>query len=293
MTKCTTRNLHLPVALSALACLCWFLLACGEEEPEASDAPDYQATIAAALANAAESAPTIASTATAEPTPAPTPTEIPPRPTATAAPMPTPATPAASDTEPLAPLTMEDPNAFLAGLSDAERQCVSTAIPSGRLAAALQSPESVDAAEISALLGCLEHDTVLRLFLTQVLTATGPLSPDSSACLRRSYADTDLHGLMADPPVAGEPGSPDESEAVAFMVAFVVSLSCLSEDEFQAAAPAMDMAPEEYENFQCVLERVGGQDALTALLTPAAEFPAALFEAALECQVQMAGPPPG
>ena len=289
MTKCTTRTLHLPIALSALACLCWFTLACGGDEPEVSDAPDYEATIAAALAKAAESAPTIEPTATAEPTP----TEIPPSPTATTAPTATPETPAVSDTEPLAPLAMEDANTFLAGLSDAERQCVSTAIPPERLAAALQSPESVDAAESSALLGCLEHDTVLRLFLTQVLTATGPLGPDSSACLRRSYADTDLHAIMADPPVAGEPGSPDESEAVAFMVSFVVSLSCLSEEEFQVAAPAMGMAPEEYENFQCVLERVGGQDALTALLTPAAEFPAALFEAALECQVQMAGPPPG
>ena len=188
---------------------------------------------------------------------------------------------------------MDDANAFLAGLSDAERQCVSSAVPPERLAAALQSPESVDEAESSALLSCLEHDTALRLFLTQVLTATGPLRPDSSACLRRSYADTDLRALMADPPTDAEPGSPEESEAISFMVAFVVSLSCLSEDEFQVAAPAMGMAPEEYENFQCVLERVGGQDALTTLLTPAAEFPVALFAAAAERQLQMAGPPPG
>ena len=289
MTKCAPRNFHLTAALFVLAGLCWFLLACGEEEPEISDAPDYTATVAASLAKTSESAPTIEPTETAEPTPAPTPTEIPASLTATAAPM---APPAASDAEPLAPLSMEDPNAFLAGLSDAERQCVSTALPPERLAAALQAPESVDAAESSALLGCLEHDTALRLFLTQVLTATGPLSPDSSACLRRSYADTDLHALMADPPADAEPGSPDEAEAVAVMVAFMVSLSCLTEDEFQAAAPAMGMAPEEYENFQCVLERVGGQDALTALLTPAAEFPVALFQAAAGCQLQMAGPPP-
>ena len=290
MTKCAPRNFHLTAALFVLAGLCWFLLACGEEEPEVSDTPDYEATIAAALTKVGESAPTIEPTDTAEPTP----TEIPPSLTATTAPpVATPATLATSNMEPLAPLSMEDPNAFLTALSDAERQCISTALPPERLAAALQAPESVDAAESSALLGCLKHDTALRLFLTQVLTATGPLSPDSSACLRRSYADTDLHALMADPPADAEPGSPDEAEAVAVMVAFVVSLSCLTEDEFQAAAPAMGMAPEEYENFQCVLERVGGQDALTALLTPAAEFPVALFQAAAGCQLQMAGPPPG
>lgn len=290
MTKCAPRNFHLTAALFVLVGLCWFAVACGSDEPEDSGAPDYEATVAAALAKAGESAPTMQPTATPDPTPQPTPTEIPPSTTATAAPA---ATPAAGDAEPLAPLSMEDPNALLAGLSDAERQCVTTAIPPERLAASLQSPESVDAADSSALLGCLEHDIALRLFLTQVLTATGPLRPDSSACLRRSYADTDLHAMMADPPADAQPGSPEEAEAVAFMVAFVVSLSCLSEDEFQVAAPAMGMAPEEYENFQCVLEKVGGQDALTALLTPAAEFPAALFGAAAECQLQMAGPPPG
>ena len=77
------------------------------------------------------------------------------------------------------------------------------------------------------------------------------------------------------------------------MVTFMVSLSCLSEEESQVAAPAMGIAPGEYEIIQCVLDTLGGQDALTALLTPDAESPAALFEAAFSCQLQMGGPPPG
>ncbi len=293
MTKSISGVLYRAPALCGLACLCWFVLACGGDEPEVADAPDYEATVAAALAKAGESDPTIQSTTTPDPTPGPTPTEIPlsPTPTALSAVPPPPAV--AGEMEPLAPLAMDDANAFLVGVSESERSCLSGTTAPGRLAALLRSPEMADEADRSALLGCLEHDTALRLFLTQVLTATGPLRPESSACLRRSYADTDLHALMANPPTDAEPGSPDESEATAVMVAFVVSLSCLTEDEFQAAAPAMGMAPEEYDNFQCALEKVGGQDTMTTLLTPAAEFPTALLEAALECQVQLSGPPPG
>ena len=201
--------------------------------------------------------------------------------------------PIAGDAEPLAPLPIDDPNAFLADMSEAELACLSGAISPDRLAALLQNPELADEAERSALLGCLEHDTRLRLLLTPVLSATGPLSPESSACLRDSYADTDLQALMSNVMSPSDPGTPGETAQVAGMVTFMVSLSCLSEEEFQVAAPAMGIAPGEYEGFQCVLERVGGQDAMTALLTPAAEFPAALFEAAMECQLQLGGPPPG
>lgn len=293
MTKRTTRNLHLPIALSVLACLCWLAVACGGDEPQVTDAPDYEATVAAAVAKANVSAPTIEPTATAEPTPAPAPTEISPTPTAPTSPVATQEAPTASGAEPLAPLAMNDATAFLADVSESERNCLAGAIPPERLGVALQAPEQVDEAERAAILGCLEHESSLRLLLTPVLTATGPLSPESSECLRRSYADTDLRALMTDLTAASDPGSPGESAQVAGMVTFVVSLSCLSEQEFQVAAPAMGIAPGERENFQCVLEKVGGQDALTVLLTPAAEFPAALFEAIVECQLQLGGPPPG
>lgn len=278
-------------ALFALVCLCWFALACGGDEPEASDAPNYEATVAAALEKAGASAPTIEPTATTEPTPAPTPPEVPPSPTVSSAVPPPPAVD--SDREPLAPLAMGDANAFIAGISETERSCLAGAIAPEILRALLQSPEIADEADRSAVLGCLEHDTHLRLMLTPVLSATGPLSPQSSECLRSSYAETDLQALLSTVALPSDPGSAGESAEVAVMVGFVVSLSCLSEEEFQMAAPAMGIAPGEYEGFKCVLEKVGGQDAMTALLTPAGELPVALFEAAGEFQLQMAGPPPG
>ena len=291
MTKSTKETLCRVIAVSSLACLCWFVLACGAEEPEVSDAPDYEATVAAALTKVSASQQPNEPTATVGPTAIPT--AIPPTPTPTVAAAATPDAPVTTDEEPLAPLTMDDVDVFLSDVSEAERRCLSGALPPERLAAVLQSPELADEEDRSALLGCLEHDTLLRLLLTPVLSATGPISGESSACLRSSYADKDVQALLASLTNDSEPGSAPESAQVAGMVTFMVSLSCLSEEEFQVAAPAMGIAPGEYENFQCVLDTLGGQDALTVLLTPAAEFPAALFEAAFSCQLQMGGPPPG
>ena len=289
MTRSTNATLYRIGAVCALTCLFWFVLACGQDEPQVPDEPDYEATIAAALAKVTVAAPTSEPTATAEPTPTPEP----PTPAPTTAPTGTPQASTTGDADPLAPLAMDDPAAFLADLSEGERSCLAGVIAPERLAAALQDPDLVDEAERAALLGCLEHETTLRLLLTPVLSATGPLSSETSACLRGNYADTDLRALMATLTAASDPGSPGESAQVAGMVTFMVSLSCLSEEEFQVAAPAMGIAPGERENFQCVLEQVGGPDALTVLLTPAAEFPAALFEAIGQCQLQLGGPPPG
>ena len=171
--------------------------------------------------------------------------------------------------------------------------CLSDNIPSDRMAMLATTPELATEAEREAFLGCLEHNTGLRLLLTPVLNATGPLSVESSACMRSSYADTDLAALMSN--VVADPGAGPEAEAAMAqgMVMFFVSLSCLNEEEFQTASVAMGLAPGERENFLCVLDQVGGQDALAALLIPSAEFPAELFQAAFGCQFQMGGPPPG
>ena len=195
MTKSIKETLCRVIAVSSLACLCWFVLACGSEEPEVSDAPDYEATVAAALTKVSASQQPNEPTATVEPTE--TPTAVPPTPTPTVAATATPEAPVTTGAEPLAPLAMDDVDAFLSEVSEAEQSCLSGALPPERLAAVLQSPELADEEEPSALLGCLEHDTLLRLLLTPVLSATGPISSESSACLRSSYADKDMHTLLA------------------------------------------------------------------------------------------------
>ena len=182
-------------------------------------------------------------------------------------------------------------------MSETERTCLSEEVSPDQLTALASSPELVTPELVTdeerlALIGCLEDDTMLRLFLTPVLTATGPLSVESSACLRSGLADTDVGALML--ATTGEPGANPNAEAAmaAAMVSSMVSLSCLNEAEFQTAGPTMGIDPEEYGKFQCVLQEVGGPEKMAELMQPDPGFPAALFEAAFDCQAQISGTPP-
>ena len=303
MNAIVKHALRSGLVLALFVCLAWSVIACGNGDDQRTE-PNQDATTVAATVEAVLDAIATAEAAEASAaTPAPTPQ---PSPMLVTAPIVAPtqaptqeAGGAGTDggapmsAEPLAPLAAENADALLADVSSSESMCLSDNIPSDRLAVLATTPELATEAEREAFIGCLEHDTRLRLLLTPVLNATGPLSVESSACMRRSYADTDLAALMSS--VAADAGTGPEAEAAMAqgMVTFFVSLSCLNEEEFQTASVAMGLAPGERENFLCVLDQVGGQDALAALLIPSAEFPAELFQAAFGCQFQMGGPPPG
>ena len=299
MNAIVKRALRNGLILALFVCLAWSVIACGNDDDQRPEPNQDRTTVAAAVKT------TLEARATAEAEEAPTAPTVPtpqPSPMLVTAPIVSPTQEvggAGTDggdpgsTEPLTPLATEDADAFLADVSDSESMCLSDHIPPDRMAMLATTPELATESEREAFLGCLEHDTRLRLLLTPVLNATGPLSVESSACMHSSYADTDLAALMSS--VATDPVTGPEAEAamVQGMVTFFVSLSCLNEEEFQAASVAMGLAPGERENFLCVLDQVGGQDALAALLIPSAEFPAELFQAAFGCQFQMGGPPPG
>ena len=303
MNAIVKHALRSGLVLALFVCLAWSVIACGNGDDQRTepnqDATTVAATVEAVLDAIATAEAAEASAATPVPTPQPSPmlvtapivapTQAPTQEAGGAgtdggAPM---------SAEPLAPLAAENADALLADVSSSESMCLSDNIPSDRLAVLATTPELATEAEREAFIGCLEHDTRLRLLLTPVLNATGPLSVESSACMHSSYANTDLAALMSS--VAADAGTGPEAEAAMAqgMVTFFVSLSCLNEEEFQTASVAMGLAPGERENFLCVLDQVGGQDALAALLIPSAEFPAELFQAAFGCQFQMGGSPPG
>ena len=292
MNSIVKRALRNGLILALLVCLAWSVIACGNGDDQRPE-PNQDATIVAATVEAVLNA---IATAKAEEAPTTTPVPTPqPSPTPTAAPIVAPTQAPTQEVEGagIDGLDATDADAFLFDVSDAERMCLSDNIPSDGIALLTTTPELATEAELEAFLGCLEHDARLRLLLTPALNATGPLSVESSACMRSSYAETDLAALMTS--VTADPGIGLEAEAAMAqgMVTFFVSLSCLNEEEFQAVSVAMGLAPGERENFLCVLEQVGGQAALAALLIPSNEFPAELFQAAFGCQFQMGGPPPG
>ena len=235
------------------------------------------------------SAPTPTSTPTPEPTPtlAPTP-ELEPTPIATSAPSATPtpsATPqadeggdkAAARSKALSPLDATGFQAFISEVSDAERTCLLDSMDPNVIVMLVQVPDLASDSERGALIRCLEHETLLRLFLTPVLDETGPLSPESSACIRGGFADVDLAALMT------AAGSGSDEDAQAAMAGFFATLSCLDHGEFQAAGPALGMGPEDREGFECVLEALGGPEGLAALMGPDAGPPVELLRAAIGC----------
>ena len=69
----------------------------------------------------------------------------------------------------LSALDITDSRAFLSGVSDAEQACLSGEIDPGRLMLLVGTPELTKEEERAILIGCLEHETLLRLVLTPVL----------------------------------------------------------------------------------------------------------------------------
>ena len=224
---------------------------------------------------APDPAPTTAPTATPEPAPTPEPEVMPEPATATGG---------------IAPLRMDDPEAFRAGLSDAEQSCVSEHSDPQALMALISAPELASPDEAEQLIQCLEDETLMRLFLTGLIGQAGTLSEETSVCIRGGFSGFDLRSMM----LASATGGDEGAAMTGGMAAFVLTLSCLDEDEWAAAAPALDMAPGDRETLQCVMEALGGPEGVAAALQPAGGGPpAAFFEAAMGCGMPMGASPGG
>ncbi len=175
-------------------------------------------------------------------------------------------------------------------VSEAEQACLSANVNLNRLSTLLaRATDLAPDDEMPAFIGCLEQDTVLRLFLTPFLDQIGPLSAESSACIRQGYADADLAALLLE---AGSGPSQDPGAAIGrIMASLLVTLSCLNEEEFRAAGPALGMAPEDWQTLQCVQDKLGGPEGFAALLQPGAWPPLELLGAVSGCDLQLGGGP--
>lgn len=173
-------------------------------------------------------------------------------------------------------------------VSDKEKACLIVNLGVNAVEV-LASAETVTEEMAETALTCLENETLLRLYLTPFLQQTGPLSAETSACIRSGFGDPDFESLLS---FAGEgqDGPPaDEAAAMAGMTTFIVTLSCLDEEEFAKVAPSMELDPAQREGFACVVEYLGGAEEMAALMAPDAGPPIKLFEAALACQVPFVG----
>ena len=195
-------------------------------EPEATPTPSPEPTTTVV--------PTAASRATPTSTPAP-------MPTVTSGPTPTPAPPRA-----LAPLPLHDPQALLSSVSDAELDCIGEP---DRLVGALAGLGTPSPDVLAEIFGCMEDETLTRLFLASFVPVTEPLSPQSSRCVRAAFDVIEPRMVMT----AGLEGDPGAAMAGS-MAALTVTIACLNDEEWEAVAPEMGMRPEGRAGMQCLME---------------------------------------
>ena len=182
---------------------------------------------------------------------------------------------------------MDDPLNVAGELSEAELACASGVADPGRLLQIFSAPEQADTDELSQLINCMEDETVLRLFITDLVGLEEPLSEEASACVRSGMEGVDARSVilsgMAGDAAAAMTGS---------MTSFLLVLTCLDDDEFAAAAPALGVPVDEREGMLCLLGEIGGPEKFAAAFSGQdGEAMLALLGAAITCGVEMEGAP--
>ncbi|MYC84101.1 MAG: PQQ-binding-like beta-propeller repeat protein [Acidimicrobiia bacterium] len=194
----------------------------------------------------------------------------------------------------IAPLRLDGPDdvsGFLSEMSDDERSCLEeNGIGPGELSLVSGDAPGAEASERTALvIGCLQEETLLRLFLTSLVGLTDPLTPETSACVREALVSIDLHRLLSPP--AAQSADPVNSLGLG-MAALNVSVVCMNDEEWGVYAPRLGMRAEDRESLVCLLERLGGPEALVEAMLQASrgEPPEALGEWLEACAPETSPP---
>ena len=188
----------------------------------------------------------------------------------------------------LAPINLDDPETFMSQLSSAEQSCISETGDPQQLLMLMRGPGPGSPQDAQELIPCLGDETLLRLFLTGLTGQTEPLSAETSTCVRSAFQDFDIATVLLSSSMG--PGG-EAATMMGSMAGFVLTLSCLNEEEWQMASPRLDLRPEDRESLQCVTSQLGGPAGLAAALQPRdGEPPTAYTNAATACGLQMPGP---
>ena len=120
--------------------------------------------------------------------------------------------------------------------------------------------------EQAKLIGCLDDETLARIFLAGFVPGPGPLSQETSDCVRAGFAVIDPRTVMT----AGIEGDPGRAMAGS-MTALSVTIACLNDEEWEAAASKTGMQPDEREGMQCLLDQLGGPGEMAEAMKAAGE----------------------
>lgn len=144
---------------------------------------------------------------------------------------------------------VDNAEAFTAALTQAEWECVADVVGSRDRTEVYERAAAADEQEIGMLTGCLGKEALVMMFQAELLEATGPLSAESSACIRDNLGSIPSHGYSFENLV----------EFIATQTAgFAVVVSCLNEDEWKSGPLNMGLGEYDPDGFACVVDKLGG-----------------------------------
>ena len=245
-------------------------------EPSPTETPDPRAT--AATPELLPDTPEAEATATPTSPPEPTTTVIP-----TAAPAATPTSQPTAEptaTRPpdgrLAPIRLQDSQALVSSLSQAEIACIGDVPETLDRVNEWPSQESKD--EMRRLIGCLSDETLARLFLSGIMTGPEPLSLETSDCVRAAFTVIDPQEVMT----AGLEDDPERARRAmaASAAAATTTTACLNDQEWERSVWVETIGPQERADQQCLMAALGGPGEMAAAMRAAQEGDSAGLEGA-------------
>ena len=163
----------------------------------------------------------------------------------------------------ITPLDLSDSKAALSRPSKPEISCLKQAAGPGRLHEILRSVRVPVPDEEAWIVACLGDETLFGVFVAMLIGDPGPLSQDTSTCLRTGLEWVDLRELMTED--TRERGQDDRAGAV-FLSGYFTAAACLNQEEWDATAAGLGLNPGDQETFRCFIEAVGGPEALATAL---------------------------
>ena len=161
------------------------------------------------------------------------------------------------------PLNLGDSEAALSRLSKPEISCLEQAASPGRLHEILRGVRVPVPDEEAWIVACLGDETLFGVFVAMLIGDPGPLSQDTSTCLRTGLEWVDPRELMTED--TRERGQDDRAGAV-FLSGYFTAAACLNQEEWDAAATDLGLNPGDQETFRCFIEAVGGPETLATAL---------------------------
>ena len=207
----------------------------------------------------------------------------------------TPATEATSETTPapreespnkaITPLMLDDPQTVTSEISDSELAFLGGTSDIGRLSRIFSGIDESTPQQLTQILGCLQDEIILRLFLGGVIRDPATLSLETGACIRDALEGTDLRSAM----LAATLGNEQNDMIV---VGVFVTIACLNDEEWETAATVANVDPDTRAALLCRLEEIVGTEGMTAALEAGDEGKlTALLDEATGCELEMEGGP--